>query len=112
MSIIVKFSDGSRVRVRGVNSREQLSEVCERIRVSREVERIEREWDREVKEQEKETAGSVDDWFQVYREEIVRGLGSGGKGRKNEPTGKAKPKRLATDRKWRRGGSGYAWGRD
>jgi hypothetical protein len=128
MSIIVKLSDGSRIRVKGVNSEEQLRAVLsERIQEREEMDREQRS--RESRQGEagklqgvgsresRESRESVgyDDWRQVYNEEIRRGLCDGqrgGGGRKNEPTGKAKPKRMATARKWFRGGTGYDWSRE
>jgi len=105
VSIIVKLSDGSRIRVRGVNSQQELISVLS--------ERMAEQGTGGTEGVESVESVGYSDWRQVYNEEIRRGLCDGqrgGGGRKNEPTGKAKPQRLVNDRKWFRGGGGYDHG--
>ena len=118
MSVIVKLSDGSRIRVKGVNSEAELREQCEALLdngFNAKIDSVEEEFCSDFSDcqpSQAHTDGVCDysDWRQVYNEEIRRGLGTG-KGHKNEPTGKAKPRRLATDRKWRWYGI-TPWGKD
>ncbi len=114
MSVIVKLSDGSKIRVKGVNSREELMERCEALAEEERIASVEEEFNSAASTVsgiiDGVDAGDFSDWWQVYNEETHRGL-YGGKGRKNEPTGKAKPRRLANSRKWR--GFGVSpWGKE
>ncbi len=118
MSVIVKLSDGSKIRVKGVNSREELMERCEALVEEKRIASVEKEFSSGFSDSPRSSAhtygvcstGDFRDWREVYNEETRRGL-YGGKGRKNEPTGKAKPRRFANSRKWR--GFGVSpWGKE